>query len=57
MEHELQALRVQLAEKSKHSLQLQKEVYKMLHFFLTNINLENGNGFVGRLPLMRNENV
>lgn len=27
MEHELQALRTQLAEKSKHSLQLQKEVW------------------------------
>ncbi|KAL0419483.1 UNVERIFIED_CONTAM: Stomatal closure-related actin-binding protein 1 [Sesamum radiatum] len=26
MEHELQALRIQLAEKSKHSLQLQKEI-------------------------------
>ena len=27
MEHELRALRIQLAEKSKHSLLLQKEVY------------------------------
>lgn len=27
MEHELHALRIQLAEKSKHSLQLQKEVF------------------------------
>lgn len=30
MEHELQALRAQLAEKSKHSLQLQKEVLDSL---------------------------
>ncbi|KAK6164069.1 hypothetical protein DH2020_000933 [Rehmannia glutinosa] len=33
MEHELQALRIQLAEKSKHSLQLQKEVYLLFCIF------------------------
>lgn len=33
MELELQALRIQLADKSKHSLQLQKEVFLLLHQF------------------------
>lgn len=34
MEHELQALRIQLEEKSKHSLLLQKEVLKYFIAFL-----------------------
>ncbi|KAL0459103.1 UNVERIFIED_CONTAM: Stomatal closure-related actin-binding protein 1 [Sesamum latifolium] len=34
MEHELQALRIQLAEKSKHSLQLQKEVLLLFYSYL-----------------------
>ncbi|KAK4407484.1 Stomatal closure-related actin-binding protein 1 [Sesamum angolense] len=34
MEHELQALRIQLAEKSKHSLQLQKEVLLLFCIYL-----------------------
>lgn len=40
MEHELQALRIQLEEKSKHSLLLQKEVLKHFIAFLTAVYLE-----------------
>lgn len=38
MEHELQALRTQLAEKSKRAIQLQKEVFPTFYPFLWDVD-------------------
>lgn len=50
MEYELHALRNQLAEKSKRSLELQKEVAPMFTFIFADPMWKDCNSFFPQLP-------